>query len=94
MAWNLRRETAGTGLRVTEILPGRVSTEFYDASVPDADARDRLKRTGIRELAPADVAGAILWAVSAPAHVNVSAIELQPVEQTFGGVSFDPVPGA
>ena len=91
MAWNLRRETAGTGLRVTEILPGRVSTEFYDASVADADTRARLKRTGIRELVPADVAAAILWAVSAPEHVNISAIELQPVEQTFGGVSFDPV---
>ncbi len=38
---------------------------------------------------PGDIAEAILYAVSAPPHVNVSTIELQPVEQTFGGVQFD-----
>ncbi|WP_249578944.1 SDR family oxidoreductase [Thermohalobaculum sediminis] len=89
---NLRLELRGTGIRVTEIQPGRVATEFYDAAIPDdAATRDRLKRTAIRELAPGDVAAAILYAVSAPAHVNVSAIELQPTEQTFGGVFFDPL---
>lgn len=90
MGWNLRGELRGTGVRVTEILPGRVATEFYDAAVPDPDLRDRLKTTGIRELRPGDVADAILYAVTAPAHVNVSAIELQPLGQTYGGVAFDP----
>ncbi|MDT8343237.1 MAG: SDR family oxidoreductase [Thermohalobaculum sp.] len=91
---NLRLELRGTGIRVTEIQPGRVATEFYDAAIPDDPAtRDRFKRTPIRELAPGDVAAAILYAVSAPPHVNVSAIELQPTDQTFGGVFFDPVEG-
>jgi len=93
MGWNLRRELRGTGVRVTEILPGRVATEFYDAAVPDPDTRAALKETGIRELQPGDVADAILYALTAPMHVNVSAIELQPLEQSFGGVSFDPVRG-
>lgn len=88
---NLRIELRGTGVRVTDVQPGRVATEFYDAAVADADVRDRLKTTGIRELDAADVAAAILYALSAPTHVNVSAIELQPTEQSFGGVSFDPV---
>jgi 3-hydroxy acid dehydrogenase / malonic semialdehyde reductase len=88
---NLRLELRGTALRVTEICPGRVATEFYDAAVADTEARARLKTTGIRELSPADVAAAVLYAVSAPAHVNVSTIELQPVEQSYGGVSFSPV---
>jgi 3-hydroxy acid dehydrogenase / malonic semialdehyde reductase len=91
MGQNLRLELRGTGIRITEICPGRVSTEFYDAAVPDAELRARMKTTGIRELSPADVAAAVLYAVSAPAHVNVSTIELQPVEQTYGGVSFSPV---
>ena len=93
MGWNLRRELAGTGVRVSEILPGRVATEFYDAAVPDMETRAGMKHTGIRELQPADVADAIRYALEAPAHVNVSAIELQPLEQTYGGVSFDPVSG-
>jgi NADP-dependent 3-hydroxy acid dehydrogenase YdfG len=91
MSQNLRLELRGTGIRVTEICPGRVSTEFYDAAIPDPATRDRLKTTGIREISPEDIADAILYAVSAPANVNVSTIELQPVEQTFGGVQFDPL---
>ncbi len=89
MSQNLRLELRGTGVRVTEICPGRVSTEFYDAAVPDPATRERLKNTGIRELSPGDIAAAVLYAVSAPAHVNVSTIELQPVEQSFGGAQFD-----
>jgi 3-hydroxy acid dehydrogenase/malonic semialdehyde reductase len=91
MSQNLRLELRGTGVRVTEICPGRVSTEFYDAAVPDAGLRDKLKTTGIRELSPGDIAAAILYAVSTPPHVNVQTIELQPVEQTFGGARFDPI---
>ena len=91
MSQNLRLELRGTGARVPEICPGRVSTEFYDAAVPDPTTRSRLKTTGIRELSPGDIAEAILYAVSAPTHVNVATIELQPVEQTFGGVNLDPI---
>lgn len=91
MSQNLRLELRGTGVRVTEICPGRVSTEFYDAAVPDADTRARLKNTGIRELSPEDIAEAILYAVSAPPHVNVSTIELQALEQSFGAFHFDPI---
>jgi NADP-dependent 3-hydroxy acid dehydrogenase YdfG len=91
MGQNLRLELRGTGVRVTEICPARVSTEFYDAAITDPATRDRLKTTGIRELSPGDIAEAILYAVSAPAHVNVSTIELQPVEQSFGGAQFDPL---
>ncbi|MEM9096943.1 MAG: SDR family oxidoreductase [Pseudomonadota bacterium] len=88
--WNLRHELKGTGIRVTEIQPGRVATEFYDAAIPDDElTRDRFKQTGIEELTSEDIAAAILYAVTAPDHVNVSAIELQPVAQVFGGVTFD-----
>lgn len=91
MTWNLRLELRGSGIRVTEICPGRVATEFYDAAIADTERREALKQTGIRELEPDDIAGAIAYALSAPPHVNVSTIEIQPVEQAFGGVSFDPV---
>ena len=91
MSQNLRIELRGTGVRVTELCPGRVSTEFYDVAVTDPDLRKRLKATGIRELSPEDIAEAVVYAVSTPAHVNVQTIELQPVEQSFGGVTVSPV---
>ena len=90
IAENLRLETRGTGIRVTDIRPGRVTSEFYDVALP-ADAATRAKDTKIRELAPGDIADAILYAITAPVHVNVSAIELQPLEQTYGGTRFDPL---
>jgi 3-hydroxy acid dehydrogenase/malonic semialdehyde reductase len=86
MARNLRLETLGQGIRFTDIQPGRVATEFYDVAVPDADLRARLKDTGIEELTPEDVAEAIRWVAAQPAHVNISALELAPTGQTYGGM--------
>ena len=86
MTQNLRVELKGSGVRVTEIAPGRVTSEFYDASgIPDAD-RARMTDTGITEMRPEDVADAILYALGAPAHVNIGLIELTPTEQALGGV--------
>lgn len=90
IAENLRLELRGTPVRVTDIRPGRVASEFYDVAMSPERAAIA-KATGIRELSPGDVAASVLYAVTAPPHVNVSAIELQPVEQTYGGSSFDPV---
>lgn len=88
---NLRLELQGTGVRVTEICPGRVSTEFYDVAIDDPVVRERVKNSGIRELTPGDVAGAVFYALDAPRHVNVNLIEIQPTEQTYGGSQFVPL---
>lgn len=91
IARNLRLELSGTGLRVTDIRPGRVDSEFYDVAMGDPARIATAKNTGIRELTPSDVAAAVLYAISAPWHLNVSAVELQPVEQTYGGMLIEPV---
>ena len=88
---NLRLELSGTGLRVTDIRPGRVASEFYDVAMETEAKAAAAKATGIHELQPAEVGEAVLYAVTAPWHVNVSAIELQPVEQTYGGMQIAPV---
>lgn len=88
MVRNLRIETLGKGVRFTDIQPGRVRTEFYDVAIPDAATREPIKETGIEELTPEDVAEAIRWVAAQPAHVNISAVEIAPTEQTYGGVRF------
>ena len=88
MVRNLRIETLGKGVRFTDIQPGRVRTEFYDVAIPDAATREPIKETGIEELTPEDVAEAIRWVAAQPAHVNISALEIAPTEQTYGGVRF------
>jgi len=90
LSTNLRLELQGTGIRVTEICPGRVSTEFYDVAVDDPEASAKAKNSGIEEVTAHDVAAAIVYAIDAPWRVNVNRIELQPTEQTYGGSQFTP----
>jgi len=90
LSQNLRHELQGTGLRVTEICPGRVTTEFYDVALDDPAAIAAAKDTGVVEVTPEDIADAVLYAASAPWRVNVSTIEITPTEQTYGGAQFVP----
>ncbi len=90
LSQNLRLELRGTGVRVTEICPGRVETPYF-ATALDDPAKANSFTEGLTCLRPEDVADAIVYAVRAPWHCNVSTIELQPTEQTVGGAQIDPV---
>jgi NADP-dependent 3-hydroxy acid dehydrogenase YdfG len=90
LSMDLRLELQGTGIRVTEICPGRVRTEFYDAALDDPADRQRAKESGIEELTSEDVAASVIYALNAPWRVNVNRIELQPTEQIYGGWQFLP----
>ncbi|MFT4658050.1 MAG: 3-hydroxy acid dehydrogenase/malonic semialdehyde reductase [Minisyncoccia bacterium] len=90
---DLRQELKGTGIRVTEINPGRVTTEFYNVAIDDDEELARTTDTGIEEVTPADVAASIVHVVDAPWRVNISQLEIVPTEQTYGGSQFVPFPG-
>jgi NADP-dependent 3-hydroxy acid dehydrogenase YdfG len=76
----LRLELLGQPVRVTEILPGLVETEFSLVRLGDEEAAGEVYR-GMTPLAAADVAEAIRWAVSLPSHVNVDEIVIRPRDQ-------------
>lgn len=94
LSQNLRIELKGSGVRSTEICPGRVKTEIFDVSIDDPDKAKAVQNTGIEELEATDIADAILFALDAPWRMNVATIEIQPTEQTFGGAAFAPAPDA
>lgn len=77
----LRLELLGTGVRVTEIAPGLVETEF--SLVRHHGDRQAAKKTyeGLTPLTSDDVADCIAWAVTRPPHVNVDEIVVRPVDQ-------------
>ncbi len=77
----LRLDVAGKGLRFTTVDPGLVETEF--SLVRFKGDRERAQKTyaGLTPLAPEDIADAILWAITRPAHVNVGEIVLWPTDQ-------------
>lgn len=90
LSMDLRLELQGTGVRVTEICPGRVSTEFYDAALDDPEIIKSKKNSGIEEVTSEDISQAVMYALNASQHVNINRIELQPTEQTYGGMQFTP----
>ena len=82
---NLRVELSGTGVRATEICPGRVNTEFFDVAFSDNPEKKKQMTSGLKLLEQEDVADAIMFAINAPWRMNVSLIELTPTEQVPGG---------
>ena len=82
---NMRVELVGSGVRITEICPGRVRTPFFRAAWDD-EAKARSFTEGFALLEPEDIADAAIYALDAPAHVNVATIELMPIEQAAGGL--------
>jgi 3-hydroxy acid dehydrogenase/malonic semialdehyde reductase len=77
----MRLELSGTGLRVTEIDPGMVETEFSIVRMGDEQkAKDVYK--GMTPLTAEDIADVIVWAATRPAHVNISEVVLTPVAQS------------
>jgi 3-hydroxy acid dehydrogenase/malonic semialdehyde reductase len=77
----LRQDVLGTPLRVTSIDPGMVETAFSEVRFHGDKERAANVYKGVTPLKPEDVADAILWAVTRPAHVNIARILLTPVDQ-------------
>ena len=90
MSQNLRMELAGSGIRNTEICPGRAHTEFFDTAIDDEERRKSMVK-GFELMQPQDIADAIVFALDAPWRVNISTIEMTPNEQAPGGLIIEPV---
>jgi NADP-dependent 3-hydroxy acid dehydrogenase YdfG len=69
----LAHEGRGYGLRVTEVRPGMVDTFFGDTRQGERHKADWLR--------PADVADAVLYALTAPPHARIDEVLLHPVSQ-------------
>ncbi|HEX4421154.1 MAG TPA: SDR family NAD(P)-dependent oxidoreductase [Kofleriaceae bacterium] len=81
---NLRSDLHGTGVRVTCVEPGMSGgTEFSAVRFGGDEAKARAVYNGMQPLTAADVAEAVHWASSVPAHVNINSIELMPTVQSF-----------
>lgn len=76
----LRREEA-PDIRVCEIDPGRVKTDFSLNRFGGDERRAAAVYEGKLNLSAEDVAEAIRWVASLPAHVNVDTLNLTPADQ-------------
>ncbi len=77
----LRLEWLGLPVRVTEIDPGLVETEFSLVRFDGDRERARSVYKGMTPLVAEDVAEAIVFAVTRPPHVNIDRILIRPRDQ-------------
>ncbi|MFT4150677.1 MAG: SDR family oxidoreductase [Paracoccaceae bacterium] len=90
----LRHDLAGTGVRVTEIAPGRVETEVYlRAFGGDREKLAERMYTRQRPLHPEDVAATLIAALRLPGHVDLAEIIVSPTDQAAGGHVYGDPPG-
>ncbi len=78
----LRLETVSYGVRVSEVAPGMVQTEEFSLTrfAGDREKADAVY-AGVDALTADDVADAIVWVASRPAHVNIDLVQLTPQQQ-------------
>jgi NADP-dependent 3-hydroxy acid dehydrogenase YdfG len=77
----LRLELLGEPVRITEVAPGMVETEFSLVRLGGDEAAASRVYEGMTPLRAEDVAECIRWAIARPSHVNVDEIVVRPRDQ-------------
>ncbi|MEV0750905.1 SDR family NAD(P)-dependent oxidoreductase [Streptosporangium sp. NPDC050280] len=79
----LRLELVGQPVRIVEVAPGMVHTEEFSLNRfrGDSAAADRVYEGVPDPLSADDVADAIAWCVTRPAHVNIDRLVIRPRAQ-------------
>lgn len=76
-----RREEVDQPIRITEIDPGRVKTDFSMNRFAGDQERADAVYEGKLNLTAEDIAEAIRWVASLPAHVNIDTMNIMPRDQ-------------
>ncbi|HEY1499365.1 MAG TPA: SDR family NAD(P)-dependent oxidoreductase [Acidobacteriaceae bacterium] len=77
----LRQDLMGTPVRVSDVGAGMVETEFSEVRFRGDTERAAKVYQNITPLQPDDLADAIVWAATRPAHVNVARVLLTTIDQ-------------
>ena len=81
LSQGLRMDLLGTPLRVSNVEPGMVETEFSLVRFHEDAARADKVYEGITPLTPDDIADAIVYCATRPPHVNVAEMLVTPTAQ-------------
>ncbi len=77
----LRLELNGEPIRVTEVAPGLVETEFSTVRFHGDRRAAKAVYKGVKPLVAADIADCIVFAVTRPPHVDIDEIVIRPIAQ-------------
>lgn len=82
----LRMDLVDTPIRVTNVQPGMVETNFSAVRFHGDQQRADSVYEGIEPLTAGDIASIVLYAASAPAHVQICEVTVTPTHQATGGI--------
>lgn len=88
----LRSDLHGKRVRVTNIEPGIVKTDFSLARFQGDQARADATYEGIEAMQPEDIAEAICWCAALPERVNVNRLEVMATMQSPAGIRYHRTP--
>ncbi len=77
---SIRLDLMGTAIRVSEVDPGAVETEFSEVRWNDKDKAKKFYQ-GFQPLTPEDIADAVIYCATRPPHVNVAELIVFPQAQ-------------
>jgi len=77
----MNMDLVGTNIRVSSVDPGMTDTEFSEVRFHGDKDRAREAYKGFKALAGEDIADAVYYVASAPAHVNVADMVILPTAQ-------------
>ena len=77
----LRQELLGRPVRVSEIAPGLVETEFSVVRFDGDKEKAKKPYEGMQPLVAEDIADCVAWVVTRPPHVNVDEVVVRPLAQ-------------
>ncbi len=80
----LRMDLIGSPVRVTNIEPGMVATEFSEVRLKSKEKSKKVYQ-GMTPLSAQDIAESVLWCLSRPAHVNIQELVIFPTDQPAVG---------
>ncbi len=78
---SLKMDLLGTAVRVSSVDPGLVETEFSQVRFRGDTARASKTYEGMTPLTPYDVAEAVIFCATRPAHVSIQEVVLTPTDQ-------------
>lgn len=81
---NLRADLLGKRVRVTCLAPGMAETEFSMVRFKGDAERAAQVYAGTQALTAEDIAGIVAWVTELPPHVNVNALEVMSIFQSWG----------
>jgi 3-hydroxy acid dehydrogenase/malonic semialdehyde reductase len=82
---SLRLDLLGTGVRVTNIEPGMVETEFSEVRFEGDKEKAKNVYKGVHALSPQDIAETVTWCLERPKHVNIQELVIFPTDQAGVG---------